>query len=198
MWWSRLFAAVLLATGLGGCGFQSLYGTSGDSTSAVGVENELAQVQIMPIPDRRGQILRNHLLDLFNPKARPGKPLYRLQVRMRVTERKLDVNAASFATRANMEVAASFSLSAKDGVGGRDIPAESDEEATREEIEAHRAGLLVSGKRVVNAGFSFYDSEFATIKARQDAEGRIMRELAREIQAQVAVFFAQRRKDEAR
>ncbi|MCW5774643.1 MAG: hypothetical protein KIT16_23565, partial [Rhodospirillaceae bacterium] len=71
------FASVVIAAALalGGCGYRPLYGDRGTS-DAVNVSGELARVKIAGIADRRGQILRNYLLDRMNPAGEPADPRY--------------------------------------------------------------------------------------------------------------------------
>ncbi len=68
---------------LGACGFHPLY-TSGKNTCEVKYP-----LKIATIPNREGQILRNHLVDLLTPKNLSLKPKYTLEVKL--TEVPLDL-----------------------------------------------------------------------------------------------------------
>ena len=59
-------AAAVMAASLGACGFHPLYGDR--SIGAVSTV-DLAAVQIDLIRDREGQMLRNELLDRFQPRG---------------------------------------------------------------------------------------------------------------------------------
>jgi LPS-assembly lipoprotein len=64
------------------CGFHPLYSpTSDDGTVCY-------PLKIATIPDRDGQILRNHLVDLLIPSGTPLRPLYVLNVQL--TETTID------------------------------------------------------------------------------------------------------------
>ncbi len=68
----RLATVLLLAlmpVAMGACGFKPVYGTASHD-SAVGAA--LANVQIDPISDRNGQVLRNNLIDRFYTDGRPS------------------------------------------------------------------------------------------------------------------------------
>lgn len=71
---------------LSGCGFQPLYEEAG----AQSVAPQLATIKVARIADRKGQILKNHLLDRLNPFGEPLSPQYRLIVTL--TEAKAEVN----------------------------------------------------------------------------------------------------------
>jgi LPS-assembly lipoprotein len=76
---TRRTALLLLAgalPALAGCGFSPLYGRGEDGA----VTAELAKIRVLPIANRSGQVLRNHLLDGLTPMGEPQKPEYTLQV----------------------------------------------------------------------------------------------------------------------
>ena len=55
------FLVLMLCFICGACGFQPVYGVN--KHQATGVEQFMAATEIANIPDREGQILRNHLID---------------------------------------------------------------------------------------------------------------------------------------
>ena len=71
-----LFAATLV---LASCGFEPLYGPQSHQ-DGVGVESRLASIKIAHMPERTGQIFRNHLLDKLNPSGEPRDPQAYLDV----------------------------------------------------------------------------------------------------------------------
>jgi LPS-assembly lipoprotein len=182
----------LVVAGLSGCGFQSLYGTR-SATRDPAVEAHLNRVQVDSIQDRRGQILRNHLLDVLTPKGRNAKPLYRLAVTLQTSEEKLGVTTANLATRTNLRVSVGFTLSRIAQAG--EMPSRGTVVGLSDDIDGEGRvtvdpNILFHGNRMLIASFDSFQNEFATIKARQDAEERALRDLAREIETQLAVFFA--------
>ena len=74
MWSFRIFSLVWLCCFLTACGFQPLYlPIRGSSQVAV-------PIKIATIQGRKGQILRNYLVDLLTPEGAPQKPLYILDI----------------------------------------------------------------------------------------------------------------------
>ena len=66
-------AAALIS--LAACGFRPLH------APGAGAEPEvLAGIEIAHIPDRLGQVVRNHLLDRLTPRGAPAAATYRLAV----------------------------------------------------------------------------------------------------------------------
>ncbi len=166
MWLFRTFAPFVVVVLLGACGFRPLYGT--DATRDA--PGELATIKINPIADRLGQQLRNHLLDLLNPRGRPANPRYVLKVRLNQTTQRLAIEKDAFATRANLRLLAEFSLEDPD---------------SRE--------LVLSGKSLVVSSYNVLDSEFATLMAEKDAKARAAREIAHDIRTRLAAFFVRQR-----
>ena len=174
MLWRRFFVLSLVAIALGGCGFRSLYGehSHGD------VREMLASVFVDPIEDRAGQIMRNELIDLLNPLGTPRNPRYRLSVRLAISEISYGVEASALSTRANLEIGARFGLIER---------RKTDEKGGVAWIEEFNAS------RKVVAGYNVFSSDFSTYEAKRDAEVRAIRELAKEIQAQISIYLAQSR-----
>jgi LPS-assembly lipoprotein len=76
----------LASAGLGGCGFQPVYGSGGERNVAVGsnepgLMDQLASVRVAPIGERSGQVLRRSLQRQFEG-LRPG------------TQARYDLNAS--------------------------------------------------------------------------------------------------------
>jgi LPS-assembly lipoprotein len=158
----RTFAPLLVVLLLGACGFRSLYGT--DATGDA--PGELATIKVNPIADRLGQQLRNNLLDLLNPRGRPADPRYLLTVHLAPSTQRLAIEKDAFATRANLQLLARFSLQDPD---------------SRE--------VVLSGKSLVVSSYNILDSEFATLMAEKDANARAAREIAHDIRSRLAAFF---------
>lgn len=172
MWWSKRIGtacAVLLA--LGACGFQPLYGTKDE----VPMSQELALVDVAPIKDRIGQELRSRLLDALTPKGVPDRPRYSLSV---LTAEKIEqtaVQKTAFATRANMTVSASFTLT--------DLRAQKAEDRRQ-----------FGGSTQVVSSYNILDSTFATLAAENDARSRAVAEIAEEIRVRLAIWLRQQPK----
>ena len=154
-------AALLFVTG---CGFQPLYGPQ--QIGADGV-SPLQQIAVSPIPERVGQLLRIELTKNLNPKGPPATPVYRLGVTVRESKQNLAVRKDATATRANLIIVATYTLS----------DAQS------------RQTLLKGSVRSINS-YNILDADFATLSAEADARRRAARDLATEIQSRVGLFLA--------
>ncbi|MDA0238480.1 MAG: LPS assembly lipoprotein LptE [Proteobacteria bacterium] len=148
---------------LAGCGFQPIYGRDGD----VDIQKELTEISVLPIKDRAGQQLHNHLLDSLNPFGRPKSPKYRLSIQLTETRQELAVQKTELATRVNLSFNAQFQLSAATGVGSS----------------------LFSGRSRIVASYNILSSDYATIVAEQDARSRAIRELSADITNRLAAFL---------
>lgn len=156
-------AAALGLPALSGCGFRPLYGAASPSGQTAG---QLAQVEIARIPDRTGQLLRTYLIRLFNPGGRPETPLYRLDVSVQEARQNLGIAKDATATRANLLIngtAVLFDL------------------RTGAALYQRPVGTITS--------FNILQDEFATLTAERDARDRALRQIATDIQTQIALYF---------
>jgi len=98
---------------LSACGFSPVYGVRGDSV--IGVEDELAFVDVGIIPDREGQYLRNALIDRLHRRT-PQETRYVLNFSPVVENiRDLDVTRSSDSTRAQLRQNTKFVLKDRNG-----------------------------------------------------------------------------------
>lgn len=160
---SFLASLVSLAL-LGACGFQPLYGKH----AAGSAPEEFAKIRVLPIKDRIGQMLRNHLLTALNPRGRSGNSQYRLETRVTESSSSLGVRKTGFATRANLKVTADFSLRG-------------------------RGGGKVLFKRIstITVSYNILDSDFATLSAKKDARARAVREISEDMRVRLGAYFSQ-------
>jgi len=166
MWWLRYFprTMVLLAlmTLLSGCGFRPLY-LKGKHNP----QPDLTAVEIRPIVDRKGQILRNLLLDQLMPKGPSAHPAYVLDVTVDFSLTSLGIRRNDRATRALMKVTATYSL-------------------RRKQDEAK----LFSGTSQASSGYDILDSDFATLVAEKDALQHSMETIAQDIKLRLSFLFS--------
>jgi LPS-assembly lipoprotein len=75
--WLSLICVLLAA-----CHWEPLYGPQASLEAQLdpAIEDKLALTKIALIPDREGQVLRNHLLDKLNPAGEPSAPQWQLVV----------------------------------------------------------------------------------------------------------------------
>ncbi|MCR9219450.1 MAG: LPS assembly lipoprotein LptE [Alphaproteobacteria bacterium] len=162
-----LGAAASLAA-LSACGFQPAY--TPQRTAAGGVMTPMADLQaieVVPIAERRGQILHNLLLDRLNPRGRPQQPLYRLTTGVAVSVQGLGVLADATSSRSRVVVTATSTLS---GAGDPQV------------FEA----------RAVSS-FNTTESDYATLVAEDEAIERALRTIADQLMLEIAAFFRKAR-----
>ena len=152
---------------LGACGFQPLYGGRGVGAA---VRPALAQIQVMRIPDRIGQQVRNNLLDSLTPRGAVPKPAYRLNVALTVEKEGLAIQIDDQVTRYNLTLTAHYRLL-----------------STTDGRELHK------GSTRSIAAFNVAVSDYATLIAERDALTRTARDASDEITMQLAVFFSRKR-----
>ena len=168
MWSSRTTAAartaaLALALLTSACGFQPLYGTATGETPMI---DDLSQVEVAVIPERSGQILRNYLLVELNPRGRPDRPSYLLDVSISERVQRLGVRVDDTAVRANLRFQADIVLFAT----------------------ADDAPVLRRQLNTVTS-YNILEDEFATLSSEEAARDRALRQLSEDIRTQLALYF---------
>jgi LPS-assembly lipoprotein len=157
MWWrsSALFAALLAglaALALSGCGFQPLYG--GTTAGGQRLSEVMAGVDVVPIPGRVGQKLRNELI-FTNTGGGAGAPSrYRLEIAIKESVTDQLVQITGDATGQVYQLDATFQLIDPNGK------------------------VLLQGKAISRAPYNRFQEIFATVRARDDAENRAARSVS--------------------
>ncbi len=158
-------AMPVLATGCGDGGFRPLYA----SPAVVGtdVNQKLAELDIAPIPGRVGQRLRNELIYQSTGGDLPAAPVYRLNVVIResITATLVRVDGDSLGSTYNLD--ASFTL-----------------------IRISDKAIMLEGKSYGRAPFQRFDSVFANVRARKDAEDRAAQIIGDELKSRLAAFLS--------
>lgn len=166
----RKFSAPLAALAgfllLAGCGFHPLYGES--ASSAVS-RVELASVQIDLIRDREGQMLRNELLDRFQPQGAAPKAVYGLNIGLATQKVGLAIRPDETGSRANLIMTANY--------------------AVRRLADGE---VLYNGSSRAITGYNILDSEFATTSSETDAIRRAVFDLSEQITTRVSIVLANR------
>ena len=158
----RSLAAAGLASLTAACGYRPLYG-GGSRSGAVAAE--LAKVFVAPIAERHGQIMRNEMERAVTAAGPSQSKVYTLQVTVAVQNRELGILKDATATRANIEMRASFAL-LKDGK-----PVLRDTMGT-------------------TSSYNILDNQYSTIISKEDAESRAARDLAQRIITRVSVYLS--------
>jgi len=169
MWWrsSALFATLLAglaALALSGCGFQPLYG--GTTAGGQRLSEVMAGVDVVPIPGRVGQKLRNELIFANTGGGAAAPSRYRLKIAIKESVTDQLVQITGDATGQVYQLDATFELS--DPANGK---------------------VLLQGKAISRAPYNRFQEIFANVRARYDAENRAARTISESIKVQVAAFL---------
>ncbi|MBL8675563.1 MAG: hypothetical protein JNL07_11790 [Rhodospirillales bacterium] len=157
------------------CGFEPLYGEragtppAGPYAQPEGVRGDLAGTRVAMIPDRRGQYLRNALVDRLNPNGEPERPTYYLMIRLHEEQEAVLVKSDETSTATNLRLVADF------------------------EIRDPQGAALTTGYSRAITRFNTVQSQYANIEGERNARERASRELAEDIRAKLAVFYTRRR-----
>ena len=154
--WSGATPVLALALSLvllGACSVEPLYGSRGSKARGGGV----AAIEIAPIKDRVGHIVRNHLIDSLTPAGQPAHADYRLTFTVERQKTPLLIQLDDHATRYNLSLRARFALADRDGT------------------VVYRDTARVTGS------FNVVESGFATVTAERDAAEEAARVLSEEI-----------------
>jgi LPS-assembly lipoprotein len=162
----RRCAAALLCLALGACSFQPLHGRSAGGVTDAGLDT----VQLPYLADREGQLLRNFLMQRFNPDGRRTQTLYALNINLTKSSQNLGVRKDGTATRVNLTFTASLSL--RQVQGGKEV---------------------FKARSVSSISYNVLEARFATVAAEQDAIRRATEALAQNISTRVAIYLRNRK-----
>ena len=94
-----IISLIIFLTSCGG-GYQPLYKKT--NSSNIDIPRQFQKIKISIIEDRKGQILRNYLLDILNPKGQPKKPKYLLKTQLTESIQQTGRKADGTYTRSNL------------------------------------------------------------------------------------------------
>jgi LPS-assembly lipoprotein len=167
MWWHRPLLAALAVTAaisLAGCGIQPLYGTTAGGSRLAAA---MAGVDVTPIPGRVGQRVRNELI--FENTGGSGQTgtTYKLDIVIKETLTNELVKISGDAKSQVYELDATFKLISNDG------------------------RVVLEGKATSRAPYERFETIFANVRARYDAENRAARTVAESIKVRIAAYLSQ-------
>ncbi|WP_454915433.1 LPS assembly lipoprotein LptE [Xanthobacter sediminis] len=165
---ARLAVVGLLSGALAGC-FQPLYADNA-TVGGPGLQQKLADIEVMQIQGRLGNDLRNEIIYLLGGGAgnAKGAPL-QLFVAVDTTASTALVNSSSgLPENMIIRVAANWRM----------VRADDDKKKP-----------VAGGTAVGTASIDVSDQRFANYSAKNDAETRASREVADQIKAQLAAYF---------
>ena len=156
-----LALAALLA--LGGCGLQPMYAGGASGTVATGVSS----IQVAPIPERAGWLVRNALVDRLGGES--SSPAYRLEVELDDDLSGFGIRGDSSVTRERRTLRARYRL-----------------------VELATGQVVLDATAGSDAGIDVVSSENATIAAEQTAHERLALVIADKMASRLALFIRNR------
>lgn len=147
---------------LAGCGFHPLYGERAQATYVP----ELAQIRVLPIPDRIGQQLALSLREALNPDGLSAQERYTLSVRLSVSSYDLGIQRDASATRGRVDVYATFQLA-----------------------DLRTGKPVFSSRTQTTSAYNIVNDAFAAQVADEDARTRTVRDLTDEIRLRLALYL---------
>ncbi|MBR9972767.1 LPS assembly lipoprotein LptE [Magnetospirillum sulfuroxidans] len=166
MWWSKVALMVgLLALGPMGCGFTPMYAKN--QSQANPVVAELAGIRVAGIEDRSGQILRNALVQRITPLGEPAHSTHSLNVKLTTSQENLAERNDGKASLGRLFITATFQLV---------------------DYQSEKPVFSSSSRSVVS--YRLLGPRYGSTAVERDAEQRALTDLAEDIRAQVAAYFA--------
>ena len=158
-------AALALMLLLGACGLRPIY--AGGSSGAVATG--LSSIQVAPIPERAGWLVRNALVDRLAGEGSP--PSYRLEVELDDDLTAFGIRGDAAVTRERRILRARYRL-----------------------VELSTGLVVLDATAGSDAGIDVVSSEYATVAAEQTAQERLAQVIADQMVARIALFMRNSRR----
>jgi LPS-assembly lipoprotein len=159
-------AASVLVAGCGDSGFRPMYASSA-ITGGPDVNEKLAQIEIAPVPGRVGQRLRNEIIFQSTGGGNALQPVYRLEIVMRESISATLVQEDGNSSGSVYNLKASFRL-----------------------VRIADRTVALQGESNGRAAFQRFDSVFANVRARQDAEDRVAKTIGEELKGRLSAYLS--------
>ena len=153
--------ALTLCLVLAACGLRPMY--AGGSSGAVA--SGLGTVQVAPIPERAGWLVRNALVDRLAGES--GEPSYRLEVELDDDLTAFGIRGDSAVTRERRTLRARYRL-----------------------VDLSTGEVVLDATAGSDAGIDIVSSEYATVAAEQTAQERLAGVVADQMVARLALFMS--------
>jgi LPS-assembly lipoprotein len=161
--------AVLISSSLlVGCGFRPLYGKNSAANSP-GAMAQFASIEIPPLPDRTGQVMRNLLIDSLHPSGAAGDYLYRLNVIIREADVNLGLQQNSTSTRGQVRLTVDYYL-----------------------IDKASGKTLLKETLRTSTGYNILINQFSSVISAEDARDQGLQQMADSITQHLALYFTSR------
>lgn len=157
-------ASLPLLTACGGTGFRPLHAANGYGAS---VSEKMAAVDVAPIPGRVGQQIRNELIYQSTGGGEQARRLYRLEIAIRETVTSTLIQKTGESKSQVYNIDASFKL-----------------------VSLADKKVVLEGKSYGRAGFERFESIFANVRARRDAEDRAATTVGTELKTRLEAYLA--------
>ena len=154
---------------LSGCGFKPMYGTQSRLNHSP-ISYQMSQIAIDIIPDREGQMLRNALIDRLYTSGYPSSPVATLKIsKIEEVRNELDLTKSSDATRAQLRVTSTMTLTDKSG------------------------NVILSRPIKTITSFNILGSEFASRVTEESARQSAIQDLARQIELNLSLYYSDKK-----
>jgi LPS-assembly lipoprotein len=156
----------MLVAGCGDSGFRPMYADS-SLIGGTDVNKKLAELEIAPIGGRVGQRLRNELIYQSTGGGYAAQPVYRVEIVMResISATLVQIDGNSSGSVYNLD--ASFKL-----------------------IRIADKSVALQGVSHGRIAFQRFDSVFANVRAREDAENRAAKTVGEEMRTRLSAFLS--------
>jgi len=153
-------AALCLMLSLSACGLSPMYG--GGSSGAVATS--LNSIQVSPIPERAGWLVRHALVDRLGGES--GNPSYRLEVKLDDDLTGFGIRGDAAVTRERRTLRARYRL-----------------------VDLGTGEVVLDATAGTDAGIDVVSSEYATVAAEQTAQERLAQVIADQMVSRLALFM---------
>ncbi len=155
---------IIIALGLvASCGYRPLYGKYSSKPQAGA---KLENVYVATISDRRGQLVRNELQTLINPKGQRATRDYTLTIKLVENKSQQLQRTDESATRADLYLRARFSL------------------------KSHLENKIIfSGNSMAISSYDLADAEYSQVATAKSALKRAAINLAQDIKSRLSTYF---------
>lgn len=158
LWCKRALILICVAALPMGCGFEPVYKQHSAQAEDTTLQAKLAAIEVLPMPGRMGQELRNTVIDLLNPRALSVAPLYRLDIKLEKKSAPADIEKDRRITRYNITNIANYTLTRIDN-----------------------SKVIDKGTVKLIGSYDSLDSRFSTFVAEDFTTNNVIGEVAEEI-----------------
>lgn len=153
-------AVLALMLALSGCGLKPMYAGGGSGV----VATSLGSIQVAPIPERSGWLVRNALVDRLGGET--GNPSYRLDIELDDDLTAFGIRGDAAVTRERRTLRARYRL-----------------------VDLSTGEVVLDATAGSDAGIDVVSSEYATVAAEQTAQERLAQVIADQMVSRLALYM---------